>query len=80
MQSQTTKYRSIQCHLDSLWEQFEAGEKSAKQLLKACGYMLRLPLDTGQDYRCAGIPFADIYLVHLRVAVLTFGVFTLSPF
>ena len=40
--------------------------------------MLRLPLDTGRDYRCAGIPFADVYLVHLRVAVLTFGVFTLA--
>jgi len=36
MQSQTTKYRSVHCHLDSLWEQFEAGKKSAKQLLKAC--------------------------------------------
>jgi len=53
----------------------------------------RMPLDTGRDYGYAGVPFANIYLIHLRVAVLTFAIlvcrhsdlalsrhFALSPF
>lgn len=37
--NQKKKYRSLHCRLDTLWTEYESGEKSAKKLLNACAFM-----------------------------------------
>lgn len=36
---QRRKYRELQKRIFELWEQYEAGERSTKRLLKACSYL-----------------------------------------
>ena len=36
---QRRKYRDLQARIFALWEEYDAQEKSAKQLLKACSYL-----------------------------------------
>lgn len=36
---QRRKYRDLQARIFDLWDQYEADEKSARQLLKACSYL-----------------------------------------
>ena len=36
---QRRSYRELQARIFTLWDEFESGEKSAKQLLKACSHL-----------------------------------------
>ena len=36
---QRRKYREVQAKLFDLWDQFEANQRSARKLLKACSYL-----------------------------------------
>ena len=36
---QRRKYRELQQRIFELWDQYEAGERSARRLLKACSYL-----------------------------------------